>query len=101
MLFTAAYEYAMRMASNNEETFNAFLTFSVADLHSDDLHRHLPGSDAYLPKTVVQSWADIPVGANAAQYITKREDYEKRMKVSIKCSFRLCERYFFSFSMHG
>ena len=79
ILSAGAYELAMRIASQNQETFNTFLTFSLADLHADDLHRHMPNSEEYLGKIVVSSWADVPVGANEEDYITKRDDYQKRM----------------------
>ena len=65
--------------SDGDEGFNIFLTFSLPDLHLQELHRLLPGSSAYLDKIVVQSEADIPPGADPANYITKKMDNALRL----------------------
>ena len=73
-----ALEQWVQHYSDGLEGFNIFLTFTLPDLHLADLHRILPGSEAYLDKIVVQSVADIPPGAEASNYITKRQDYQLR-----------------------
>ena len=73
-----ALEQWLEFYSQSTEAFNIFLTFTLPDLHLEELHRLLPGSEAYLHKIVVQSVADIPPGADANNYITKRQDYQLR-----------------------
>ena len=74
-----ALEKMVEHYSDGDEGFNIFITFSLPDLHLQELHRLLPGSSAYLDKIVVQSAADIPQGADPANYITKRMDYALRL----------------------
>ena len=66
------------ISSNNERFFNIFHTVSAADLHWDDLHRLLPGSEAYLSKTVVKSIDDIPSDSDCSKYIDQATDYQLR-----------------------
>ena len=47
-----AFTEHVRIRSDDQESFNLFLTFSMADWHWPDLHRHLPGSSEYLNKQV-------------------------------------------------
>ena len=44
----------------------------------DELHRSLPGSEAYLGKIVVKKPSDIPQDADPSEYITEKEDYMLR-----------------------
>ena len=44
----------------------------------DELHRSLPGSEAYLGKIVVKKESDIPQDADPSEYITEQEDYMLR-----------------------
>ena len=73
-----AYVDFVHIMSNNEATFNLFLTLSFADLHDPSLHKLLPGSQAYLGKTVVKRIQDIPPGADVNDYITKTDDFKLR-----------------------
>ena len=50
----------VRLTSDDQDVFTFFQTFSAADLLWDDLHLLIPGSDAYLHKTVVTSLQDVP-----------------------------------------
>ena len=52
--------------------------FSFPDCHMDELHRALPGSEAYLGKIVVKKESDIPQDADPSEYITAEEDYMLR-----------------------
>ena len=73
-----AFEKCLRIDSNGEVALNAFMTFSVADLHWPDLHRLLPGHEKYMDKTVVKHMRDIPADANQEEYITEAEDNRLR-----------------------
>lgn len=64
--------------SDCQETFNLWLTLSFADLHDPQLHRLLPGSEAYLGKTVVASLSYIPEDADAECYIDSATDNRMR-----------------------
>ena len=66
------------ISSNNKRFFNVFHTVSAADLHWDDLHRLLPGSEAYLHKIVVKSIDDIPCDSESSNYILQATDYQLR-----------------------
>ena len=66
------------ISSNNKRFFNVFHTVSAADLHWDDLHRLLPGSEAYLKKIVVKSLDDIPTDEESSNYIDQATDYKLR-----------------------
>ena len=66
------------ISSNNERFFNVFHTVSAADLQWDDLHRLLPGSEAYLNKIVVKSIDDIPSNCDPSNYIDQANDYQLR-----------------------
>ena len=59
---------------------NTFLTFSLPDQHLDDLHRLLPGHEAYLGKTVLDNLEDVPADADPADFIDKKTDFNLRMK---------------------
>ena len=59
---------------------NTFLTFSLPDQHLDDLHRLLPGHEAYLGKTVLDNLKDVPEDADPADFIDKKTDFILRMK---------------------
>ena len=74
-----AFVRHVRIASDDEEMFNLFLTFSPADIHWPALHQLLPGSSKYLGKTVVKRLEDIPEGEDPLNYITQGEDYRLRM----------------------
>lgn len=80
---------------------NTFLTFSLPDQHLDDLHRLLPGHEAYLGKTVLDNLEDVPADADPADFIDKKTDFNLRMKAVAdnghigKCSikFRILSRH--------
>ena len=59
---------------------NLFVTFSCADLHSNEIHEKIPGSESYLNKTIVSKVEDIPTGANRSDFLTKHEDFMLRAK---------------------
>ena len=73
-----SFERFVRINSDNQSMLNVFLTFSLANFWMPEVHKHLPGSDAYLGKTVVASEADIPPDADRSDYITKKQDWELR-----------------------
>ena len=58
----------LRLSSDDKAIFNYFQTFSAANIHWDDLHRLLPGSERYLLKTVVK-------------------DMEGQVKIPVRISF--------------
>ena len=68
--------------SSNQNMFNLFLTFSVADLHEPALHEKLPGSETkkYLNKTVVKDLDLLPMGSDKSTFIDEKTDYQLRMK---------------------
>ena len=66
------------ITSQNKRFFNVFHTVSAADVHWNDLHRLLPGSEAYLNKIVVDSSNDIPIDEDPNNYIDKATDYMLR-----------------------
>ena len=66
------------ISTNNERFFNIFHTVSAADLHWDDLHRLLPGSEAYLNKIVVKCMDDIPADEDFSKFIDQAMDYKLR-----------------------
>ena len=70
-----AMEKWIRIMSNGDEMFNVFLTFSLPDMHIEELHRFLPNSDQYLGKIVVPKLSDIPPGADASLYIDEKTDF--------------------------
>ena len=49
----------IRIESEDKEMFNAFLTFSAADNHWDELHKLLPGNERYMGKKVVKDLDEI------------------------------------------
>ena len=75
-----ALERWIRIKSGGEEMLNTFLTFSLPDQHLDDLHRLLPGHEAYLGKTVLDNLEDVPADADPADFIDKKTDFNLRMK---------------------
>ena len=76
----AALEKWLRITSNGEEMFNVFLTFSMPDRHINELHRLLPGSDAYLNKKVIQNLSEIPPDEDPDMYIDEKTDYMLRSR---------------------
>ena len=68
----------LRIESNDTQMFNFFQTFSAADLHWDDLHRLLPGSDRYLNKCVVDNLEQVPE-EERNNCITKTHDARLRI----------------------
>ena len=77
---SVAMERWVRIMSDGEEMLNVFLTFSLADIHMEELHMLLPGHEQYLGKTVVKSLDDIPPNADASQYIDEKTDNRLRRK---------------------
>ena len=76
----AALEKWLRITSNGEEMFNVFLTFSMPDRHINELHRLLPGSDAYLNKKVIPNLSEIPPDEDPDMYIDEKTDYMLRSR---------------------
>ena len=70
----------IRIISNNNDFFNVFHTVSAADLHWDDLHRLLPGSENYLNMIVVKNLDELPIDADRRKYIDQATDYQLRSK---------------------
>ncbi|CAL4203526.1 unnamed protein product, partial [Meganyctiphanes norvegica] len=70
----------LRIQSQEEEMFNIFLTFSVADLHERALHEKLPDSHLYINKTVVKDLNLIPPGSDKTEFIEEKYDYQLRLK---------------------
>ena len=68
----------VRISSNDKRFFNVFHTVSAADLHWDDLHRLLPGSEEYLNKIVVKKLDDIPPDQDVNDYIDRDTDHKLR-----------------------
>ena len=66
--------------SNGEEMLNVFLTFSLADIHMEELHMLLPGHEQYFGKTVVKTLDDIQPDADASQYIDEKLDNRLKRK---------------------
>ena len=75
-----AMERWIRIMSAGDEMFNVFLTFSLPDIHIEELHRLLPNSDRYLGKIVVPKLTDIPPDADASLYIDETTDYLLRSR---------------------
>jgi hypothetical protein len=73
-----SFERFTRIDTDNIGALNLFLTFSLSDLHMPEMHRLLPGSEAYLGKIVVKKESDIPADADRTDYITKQEDFKLR-----------------------
>ena len=69
----------LRISSDDKEMFNCFLTFSAADLHWPDLHKILPGSEAYLTKCPTR---DVTAKDPQQQhlFIDSTEDIKMRQK---------------------
>ena len=74
----AALEKWLRLSSNGEEMFNVFLTFSMPDRHINELHRLLPGSDAYLNKKVIPNLSDILPDQDSDMYIDETLAWPRR-----------------------
>ena len=72
---------------------NIFNTYSLADLHSDEIHRALPGSDQYLGKQIVQNECDKPNGDERKGFLTKREDFLFRARAVDKNSAFIVEHF--------
>ena len=75
-----AFEKFIRIHSGNMERFNLFLTLSLADGHMTSLHKLLPGSAAYLGRTVV----DDASGMDPNQFISKGRDAKLRQEALAK-----------------
>ena len=75
-----AFEKFIRIYSGNTERFNLFLTLSLADGHMAQLHKLLPGSSAYLGKTVVED----ATGLDPQLYISKGTDAMLRQEALAK-----------------
>ena len=69
----------IKIDSHNKKMFNIFLTFSVADLHERVLHEKLPGSEAYINKTVVKDLNLITDCSDKSNYIDEKTDYLLRL----------------------
>ena len=75
-----AFERWLEWTSQGQDRLNVFITLSMPDHHLQELHRLLPGHEAYLYKTVVKRKEDIPAGEDPNNYITEAEDYRLRCK---------------------
>ena len=81
----------VHIMSDMKETFNLFLTLSIADLHEPGLHRLLPGHELYLDKTVVNSLDQIPAGSDPSEYILSSQDYRLRTEAVAKNGHIVCQ----------
>ena len=68
----------IHMMSDGQDTFNFFLTLSLADNHIYELHQLLDPDRTYIDKTVVKHMRDVPAGENPDNYIDKATDYRLR-----------------------
>ena len=89
-----AFGRSLEILSGGKDRLNVFLTFrykslynfsiiisrltSFPDAHMEELHRLLPGSEAYIGKTVVKREEDIPDGADENDFILEKDDYNRR-----------------------
>ena len=81
----------VHIMSDMKETFNLFLTLSIADLHEPGLHRLLPGHELYLNKKVVNSLDQIPAGSDPSEYILSSQDYRLRTEAVAKNGHIVCQ----------
>lgn len=82
----------LRITSEDQKMFNFFQTFSAADLHWDDLHRLLPGSEHYLGKTVVDNLENV-AEEERDRCIASTEDCRLRI-ANIKRHADIVDAYF-------
>ena len=68
----------IRIRSAETQMMNLFVTYSCADLHANEIHERIPGSEKYLGKTIVAKAEDIPTGADRSEYLTRHEDFMLR-----------------------
>ncbi len=64
----------IRFTSNDTEVFNGFLTYSMAEIYWNDLHKLLPGSERYLGKKIVKCLNDVEE-SKRENCITNVEDW--------------------------
>ena len=83
----------LRISSDDKEMFNLFLTFSLADLHEEPLHKILPNSHLYLNKTVVKDLNNVPPGTDMSSVIDEKTDYQLRSK-AINENIDIVNEYF-------
>ena len=83
----------LRIDSDDKEMFNVFLTFSLADLHEDPLHKILPNSHLYLNKTIFKDLNDVPPGTDMSSVIDEKTDYQLRSK-AINENIDIVNEYF-------
>ena len=81
----------VHIMSDMKETFNLFLTLSIADLHEPALHRLLPGHELYLDKKVVNSLDQIPAGSDPSEYILASHDFRLRTEAVAKNGHIVCQ----------
>ena len=70
----------VHLTSDMQETFNVFLTLSFPDNHITEMHRLLDPSNEYIGKIVVNSQAEIPLGADQTDYITRARQNKLRVE---------------------
>ena len=75
-----ALERWIRIMSNGKEMLNTFLTFSFPDIHMEELHKLLPGSDQYLGKIILADLKDIPPGSDPSIYMDQKTDFRLRSR---------------------
>jgi hypothetical protein len=83
----------IRISSEDTQMFNFFQTFSAADIHWNDLHRILPGSERYLDKTVVEDMAILPEEERDA-CISQADHHVMRSK-AVKDNADIVDWYFY------
>ena len=85
----------LRISSDDNEMFNVFLTFSLADLHENSLHQKLPNSHLYLNKTIYKDLSDVPPGTDMSSVIDEKTDFQLRSK-AINENIDIVNEYFIS-----
>ena len=88
-----SFQEHIRFRSEDTQMMNIFNTYSLADLHSDEIHRALPDSDQYLGKQIVQNECDKPNGDAREGFLTKREDFLLRARAVDKNSAFIVEHF--------
>ena len=81
----------VHIMSDMKETFNLFVTLSIADLHEPALHRLLPGHELYMDKKVVNSLDQIPDGSDPDEYILASRDFRLRTEAVAKNGHIVCQ----------
>ena len=88
-----SFQEHIRFRSNDTKMMNIFNTYSLADLHSDEIHQALPDSDQYLGKKIVQNECDKPSGEERGEFLTKKQDFLLRARAVDKNSAFIVDHF--------